>query len=224
MVVLLLIFSLYPVVQLFIMSFADITFTGGSRAWRWVGLDNYFNAFQDEIFWVSLRNTFAYWISSMAVEFVIGFSLAMAASRVTRFAAVYRTVLMLPLLVPPIAVATAWRLIYNGNFGLINQVARTLNLPEQYWLSNPDTALATIIAVSVWYWMSYVFILLLAGLQSIPGDLYEAARIDGARGWQAFRFITLPLLMPAIVVTILFRTINAFKVFDIVYALTNGGF
>ena len=223
MVAMLLAFSFYPVIQLFLMSFADVTYLRGARVWEWVGFANYLAALRDEIFWVSLRNTFVYWIGAMSAELLIGFGLALAASRVTRFATVYRTILMLPLLVPPIAVATAWRLIFNANFGLVNQVALALGLPQQYWLSNPETALAAIIAVSVWYWTSYTFILLLAGLQSIPSELYEAARIDGARGWASLRFVTLPLLAPALIVTVLFRTINAFKVFDIVYALTGGG-
>lgn len=223
MVAMLLVFTAYPIFQLLLMSLADVTYVRGARVWDWVGFRNYLVAFGDEIFWVSLRNTLMYWASALSVELVIGFGLALAASKVTRFATVYRTVLMLPLLVPPIAVATAWRLILNANFGPVNQVARAVGLPEQYWLSSHETALAAIIGVSVWYWTSYTFILLLAGLQSIPGELYEAAKIDGARGWQSLRFVTLPLLAPALIVTVLFRTINAFKVFDVVYALTGGG-
>ena len=223
MITLLLVFSVYPIVQLFVMSFADVTYRAGSRVWQWVGFTNYGRAFTDEVFWTSVRNTFIYVAGSISIEFIIGLGLALAASRIQRYGTIYRTLLMLPLLVPPIAIATAWRLMYDANFGLINKFALQLGLAPQYWLTNPSTALAAVIAVSVWYWTSYVFILLLAGLQSIPGHLYEAAKIDGAAGLQLFRHVTLPLLVPAILVTLLFRTINGFKVFDIVYALTNGG-
>lgn len=223
MVALLLLFSVYPLVQLFVMSFANVSYRAGSRVWAWIGLGNYERALTDEVFWISVRQTFLYVIGSISIEFVLGLALALAATRIRRFGTIYRTVLMLPLLVPPIAVATAWRLMYDANFGLFNQVAMELGIAPQYWLTGHNTALWAVIAVSIWYWTSYVFLLLLAGLQSIPGHLYEVAKIDGATGPQLFRHLTLPLLVPAILVTLLFRTINGFKVFDIIYALTNGG-
>lgn len=220
---LLLVFSVYPLLQLLAMSFADVSFRGGEQIWSWVGIRHYVQLTQDSGYWISLRNTFVYAATTVSVELLLGFTLAFASTRIRRGAALYRTVLMLPLLVPPIAIGTAWRLLYNANFGLINQALTGLGLPAQYWLSQPETALFAVVAVSIWHWTAYVFILLLAGLQNIPEQLYESARIDGAAGWQLLRYVTLPLLVPTILVTIVFRTINAFKVFDLVYALTGGG-
>lgn len=216
-------FSIYPLGQLFSMSFAKVTVSNAQSIWNWVGLENYLRALQDPGYWKSVTNTFIYVAGSMSVEFLAGLGLALLSMRVRRGVYFYRTVLMLPLLVPPIAVATSWRLIYNANFGLINKVAGALELGAQHWLAQTSAAFPAVIAVSIWYWTAYSFILLLAGLQNIPGEYYESAHIDGASGWQRFLMITLPLLKPAIAVTILFRAVNAFKVFDIIYALTSGG-
>lgn len=215
--------SIYPLIELLVMSLGDVAVRFGERQWAWRGLANYQRMFADAGYWVAVRNTLVYVISSMGAEFVIGLSLALLTTKIRRGAAVYRTILLIPLLVPPIAVATSWRLMYNPNFGLFNRVFRMLSMSPQYWLSQPESALPAVIAVSIWYWTAYSFILLLAGLQNIPGELYESADIDGAGAIQRFFYITLPLLKPAIAVTILFRSVNAFKVFDIVYALTFGG-
>lgn len=223
MTLILILFSVYPLVQLVLISFSSISFQGGQRVWQWVGFQNYLRIPGDTTYWTAMLNNFVYAAATVSIELVLGLTLALLTMRIKQGAVFYRTILMLPLLVPPIALATAWRLIYNGNFGLINRTAAELGLPLQYWLSSPDFAMMAVIIVSVWHWTAYVFILLLAGLQNIPGDVYEAASIDGAKGWHILRYITLPLLMPVIIVTIMFRTIHSFKVFDIVYALTGGG-
>lgn len=222
-VLVLIVLSVYPIVQLVAMSLFEITISRGQRIWTWNWFRNYGRLIQDVAYWTSVRNTIVYVVASMILEVVIGLSLALATMRVRRMVAFYRTIIMLPLLVPPIAVATSWRLIYNANFGLLNKVFEQIGIPPQYWLSTPGAAMVAVIAVSVWYWTAYSFILLLAGLQNISGELYESAHIDGASAWQSFWGITLPLLKPALVVTIMLRGINAFKVFDIVFALTGGG-
>ena len=223
LVIVLAVFSVYPLIQLFFMSFAKITISGSARLWEWVGLENYVRMFADAGFWTAVGNTLIYVFVSMGVEIFLGLSLALLTTKIKRGAGLYRTILMLPLLVPPIAIATSWRLIYNANFGLINKLSISLGWGQQYWLSEPRAALPAVIAVSVWYWTAYSFILLLAGLQNIPHEIYESASIDGANGRQKFLRMTLPLLKPALAVTIMFRAVNAFKVFDIVYALTGGG-
>ena len=223
MITVLVLFSVWPMIQLVLMSLAEVSFVQGQRTWEWVGFANFMDIPGDEGYWIALRNTFVFAVATVSIELVLGFVLAYTTTKARRGAAVYRTILMLPFLVPTIANATMWRLMYNGNFGLINEVGLSLGFSPQYWLSNPQAAMPAVIAVSVWYWTPYVFILLLAGLQSIPQGLYEAARIDGASGWHTLRYITLPLLTPTILVTLMFRTILAFKVFDIVYGLTSGG-
>lgn len=223
LVFLLVVLSIYPIAQLVGMSFFEITIRSGQRTWVWNNFSNYARLVSDAAYWSAVWNTMVYVAASMIIEVVIGLSLALATTKIRRGAVFYRTILMLPLLVPPISVATSWRLIYNANFGLLNRVFTEIGVAPQYWLSTPGAALRAVIAVSIWYWAAYSFILLLAGLQNIPDELYESAQIDGASAWHRLWGITLPLLKPALVVTIMLRGINAFKVFDIVYALTGGG-
>lgn len=215
--------SIYPLIELLVMSVGNVAVQHGQRQWAWVGSLHYQRMLVDAGYWRAVINTLVYVVTSMGLEFVFGLSLALLTTKIKRGAAIYRTILLIPLLVPPIAVATSWRLMYNPNFGLFNRVAQLFDWSSQYWLSQPESALPAVIAVSIWYWTAYSFILLLAGLQNIPGELYESADIDGATSLQRFGYITLPLLKAAIAVTILFRSVNAFKVFDIVYALTFGG-
>lgn len=215
--------SIYPLIELLVMSFGNVAVAHGERQWAWMGTLNYRRMLGDAGYWRAVINTLVYVVTSMGLEFVFGLGLALLTTKIKRGAAIYRTILLIPLLVPPIAVATSWRLMYNPNFGLFNRVAQLFDWSPQHWLSQPESALPAVIAVSIWYWTAYSFILLLAGLQNIPNELYESADIDGATNIQRFGYITLPLLKAAIAVTILFRSVNAFKVFDIVYALTFGG-
>jgi multiple sugar transport system permease protein len=135
----------------------------------------------------------------------------------------YRTVFILPILVPGIVIGAIWKLMYNFDFGVLNQLVGVIGVRPIDWLGNGATALAAVIAVDVWHWTPFVFLLMLAGLESLPQDVYEAARVDGATFFQELRYITLPLMLPTIVVTMLFRIIVGVKVFDEIYLLTGGG-
>ncbi len=136
---------------------------------------------------------------------------------------VYRLIFLLPLLLPGIVIGAIWSLMYNVDFGIINLALGWIGLAPQDWLGDRSLALGSVIAVDIWHWTPFCFLILLAGIEALPRDVYEAARIDGAGAWSAFRHITLPLLMPDIAVTFVFRLILAFKVFDEVYLLTGGG-
>jgi multiple sugar transport system permease protein len=156
-------------------------------------------------------------------ETVLGVGLALALDRELRGMSIIRTIFILPMMVAPIVVGLIWRFLYNEQFGPLNQVLTGLGLPAVSWLSSPDLALVSVIIADIWQWTPFIFILSLAALQSLPSSAIEAARIDGASPWQAIVFIKLPLMMPVIVVAALLRLIDAFKVLEVIYILTEGG-
>jgi multiple sugar transport system permease protein len=215
--------TVYPLIQLAIMSVSTIQFAEGKVIWRYTGLDNFYTFLADPIFLTSVRNTLAFVVVTVTVEMVMGLTLALLVSQITRWTSLLRAVLMIPILVPAIAIGTAWRLMYNYEFGIFNRLLVFLHLPAQNWTGSEALALPSIMVVDIWHWTAFVFLLMLAGIQSLPIEPVEAARVDGASGREILQHITLPLLRPTILVTLMFRTIAAFKVFDEVYLLTGGG-
>jgi len=154
---------------------------------------------------------------------VLGLALALLVAGVSRGKGLVRTVMILPILVPPVAIGSMWKLLYNYDFGIFNQALTALHLPPVNWLGSTSIALWSVILVDVWHWVPFVFLILFAAVEALPIDVLEAARVDGATRSQLLRRVVLPLLKPAIVVALLFRTILAFKVFDEVFLLTSGG-
>jgi multiple sugar transport system permease protein len=154
---------------------------------------------------------------------LLGFVLALLCVRVTSGRVLYRTIFILPILIPGIVVGAMWKLLLNFDFGLANQIIGLAGFDPVNWLGAKETALASVILVDIWHWTPFCFLLFLAGLESLPQDIYEAAKIDGATIWQELVYVTLPMMLPTIVVTFAFRLILAFKVFDEVYLLTGGG-
>lgn len=223
LVILLGVLTLYPVVRLVPLSFSSYTFEAGKSVETFVGLENYRRMLNDGDLPIIIRNTIVFVIVSVALEFVLALVLALAVNRENLVTNVLKAILVLPILVPPIVIGTVWRLMYNPDIGVINQMLRGVGLKGQNWLSDPDRALLAIILVDVWHWTSFVFLILLAGLQSIPREPIQAAQVDGASPWQILMTVILPLLRPAMFVAILFRTVFAFKVFDEVFLLTSGG-
>lgn len=222
-VLLLLLMTGYPLIQLVRMSFSTVTLAEGQFLWEFSGLENWRSFLDDEIFLIAMRNTVLFVIVTVTAEMVIGFFLALLASQVTRLAGLYRTILIIPILVPPIAIGTVWRLMYNYDFGVFNQALIWLGFSPQVWLADPFLAMASVIIVDIWHWVPFVFLIMLAGIESLPRELMEAARVDGATNWQMLHYIVIPLLRPTILVTLMFRTIFAFKVFDEIFLLTSGG-
>lgn len=215
--------TVLPLVNLFAMSFFEVEWAGGAQTWTPVGLDNYFRLASDALFRAGLWNTAVFVVAATSVQVLIGLVLALLCSSIGRHSVVYRTIFLLPILVPGIIIGAIWRLMYNHQFGIINQSLKGIGLGAVDWLGSPQLALLSVIIVDIWHWTPFSFLLLLAAVENLPEDIYEAARIDGATAWQQFRRITLPLLMPAIVVTFIFRAVIAFKVFDEIYLLTGGG-
>lgn len=190
-----------------------------------VGFGNFTRAFNDEVFWISLQNTFTYTILSIVVAFVFGFALALLMNKDFFGKNVIRVVMMLPILIVPVVIALLWRILYNGQFGIIPFLLHELGFLArgQTPIAMPDYALLSVIVVSIWQVTPFYFLVLYAGLKSIPIEQYEVAKIDGANKVQEFFSITLPWLKPVIIMVLLITFIDAFKVFDHVYILTGGG-
>jgi multiple sugar transport system permease protein len=215
--------SALPLANLLALSFARVDWAGGEAHWTFVGLDNYLALAGDELFKAGILNTVILVVTATTLQVSIGLGLALIVSRLGRRAKLYRTLFLLPILIPGIIIGAIWKLMYNTQFGVINQALELVGLGPFDWLGSSSLALASVIAVDVWHWTPFSFLLLLAAVEALPRDVYEAAEIDGAGGWRTFRRITLPLLWPAIFTTFVFRAIIAFKVFDEVYLLTGGG-
>ena len=215
--------SVLPVLNLVLMSFFKIGWVEARAVWEPVGVANYAALAGDVLFRASLRNTVFFASLSVALQMILGFALALLCGKVSRGRIWYRMIFILPILIPGIVVGAIWKLMLNEDFGLLNQILEPFGLGPVDWLGEPSIALLSVVMVDVWHWTPFCFLLLLASLESLPQDIYESARIDGASAWQEVVAITLPLMAPAILVTFAFRLIVAFKVFDEVYLLTSGG-
>ena len=215
--------ALLPIGELIAMSLSRVDWIGGKADWQFVGIANYVAVFRDSLFLAGVSNTVIFAIGAVALQMVLGFAFALLTTRVTRGRVLYRTVFLLPILVPGIVIGAIWKLMYNFDFGILNQMLGVVGMQPVDWLGQSSTALLAVIVVDVWHWTPFVFLLMLAGLESLPTDVYEAARVDGVTFWQELRYITLPLMLPTIVVALVFRVIVSFKVFDEIYLLTGGG-
>lgn len=222
-VVILVALTALPIVLLLVMSLHEIHWEGGQAHWTYLGLANYAELPRNPFYSVSLRNTFVFVFAAVIIEMLLGFCLALLVSRLVRGRPVYLAIFLIPILVPGIVIGAIWKLMFNFDFGLFNDFVALLGLPRTDWLGDARFALASVVLVDVWHWTSFCFLLLLAGLESLPQDVYEAAKLDGAGFWQELRHITLPLMWPVILVTLMTRGLLAFKVFDEVYLLTQGG-
>jgi len=215
--------ALIPIANLVAMSVHEIRWAEGVSRWTAIGLRHYRELLGDPLFAAGLRNTALFAVLAVGAEMLLGFFLALWVSRVGRGQVVYRTLFLLPVLLPGIVIGAIWKLMYNADFGVVNQLLGLVGLPGRDWLGDRLLAFASIVVVDVWHWTPFVFLLLLAGLQSQPPDVYEAAKVDGAGPWAELRYVTLPMMLPTIAVTLAFRLIVSFKVFDEVYLLTGGG-
>jgi ABC-type sugar transport system permease subunit len=190
-----------------------------------VGIDNYVEAFKDPRFWDALGHTAFFAATSVGLELIIGLWLALALNRAFRGRGLVRAAVLVPWAIPTVVSALLWRFMFEGQHGIANTTLVRIGVLDQpvVWFIQPEAAWIPVILADVWKTTPFVALLLLAGLQNIDTSLYEAARIDGASAWRQFRHVTLPLLKPAILVALIFRTLDAFRVFDLIYALTGGG-
>ncbi|MGE5609977.1 MAG: carbohydrate ABC transporter permease [Bacillota bacterium] len=216
--------AIYPIVRVLWLSFYSQNLGTGLRP-EFIGIGNYIRILSDGRFYQSVWTTVLLTVIAVSIELVLGLGFALLLNR--RFAgrSLARAATLIPWALPTAVLALAWAWIFNDQFGVFNDLlmrARLIAHPIA-WLGSGGTALFAIILADVWKTTPFMMIILLAGLQNIPGDLYEAAQIDGAGAWRSFRMVTLPLLMPSIMLAVLFRTIQSFGIFDLIYVMTGGG-
>lgn len=206
--------------------YLSLTDSHGSvrAASEFVGLQNYATVLSDtDRFWPAATRTLSFTGVALACEILLGLGVALLLWRPFRGERWVRVAILLPLVATPVAVGMMWRLILDPNIGLVNQLLGVVGIPPQPWLSGQDTALGTTIFMDVWQWTPMVVLILLAGLTSLSDEPDEAARMDGANAFQRFFYVTLPLMMPTMIVAILLRGIDALKTFDILYATKGKG-
>jgi multiple sugar transport system permease protein len=221
---LVLLIFVYPILRTLSLSFMHFNLETGFRP-QFAGLDNFARAAADSRFSASLRVTALFTAVSVVLEFVLGLLSALAVEKIKRARRTARTLLLIPWTLPTAIIAVLWMWIFNDQYGLINALLlrmQLINAPIA-WLGKPQTALLAVIMADVWKAFPFVFIVLLAGLQSIPGEMYEAIEIDGGTAWHKFRYVILPHLLPFVFLALIFRIIQAFAIFDLVYVLTGGG-
>jgi trehalose/maltose transport system permease protein len=212
--------ALVPLLQTIYQSFTNARLAS-QRPVEWVGLANYIDLITDPAWWHSVLVTVEFTIMTVIVEFVLGIIIALVVNSNFRGRGPMRAAMLVPWAIPTVVAASMWKWMYNDTYGVINDLLVRLHIINQNvaWVADPATSIVAIAAVDIWKTTPFVALLLLAGLQIIPGDIYEAARVDGANAVQQFFRLTLPLLQPAIVVTLIFRTLDALRVFDVFYVM-----
>ncbi|MBZ0310338.1 MAG: sugar ABC transporter permease, partial [Anaerolineae bacterium] len=214
---------LYPLGYALWLSFHDWTLRTFRSGIPYVGFDNYTTLLQSEEFINSLLITLTFMLGAITLEFILGMGLALLLDTDVKGKRFHRAMILLPMMCTNVVIGLTWRLLYNYEYGVINYFLNLVGLESIAWVSDPATVMIAVIIVDVWNTTSFVALLLLAGLQSMPEEPFEAARIDGASAWQRFRYLTLPLLRPTITVVLLWRVIDTFRIFDVIYLLTAGG-
>ncbi|HEU4714328.1 MAG TPA: sugar ABC transporter permease [Pyrinomonadaceae bacterium] len=188
-------------------------------------MGNFTRLATDNFFLTAMAHTFVYAVVALTCEFLLGLTLALLLNKQIRGRGLFRAGLLVPMMLPPVVVGVVWRLMLNPNFGAVNGTLKQIGIDTESltWTASPTLAMLAVIAVDIWQWTPFVFLVLLAGLQAIPQEPYEAALIDGSSRWQTFRHVTLPLLKPAILIVLLLRTMDLLRVFDQIFILTEGG-
>ena len=216
---------LLPIVRAGWMSLHSINLKRPAQGQPFVGLDNYIDIFRDPSFWQSTGRTLYFLVVSISVEVVIGVAVAVLLNQEFRGRGLLRAIVLIPWALPITVDAMMWLWILNPTYGALNSLLWQLGLIDSYrtWLSSPWTAMNMVILADVWKVTPLVVLLTLASLQTIPPTLYEAAKVDGAGAWRSFWRITIPLLRPALAIVLVIRSMDAFRVFDIIYIMTAGG-
>jgi ABC-type sugar transport system permease subunit len=218
------VFSLYPFLKVFQLSVTD--WDGISPAMRYVGLENFKDLWTDNpVFWSSMKNAFYVTFLALTAQNFLALFLALLCDRDIRGGNVYRVIFYLPPVLSGIVVGLIWNWIYDGNYGLLNHFLKFIGLGDlsRAWLSDAHTALLSVSIIHMWKGFGWGFVILLAGLQSIPRELYEAARVDGANTWVMFRNVTVPLMIPVFILVSILTILGTMQIFDIIIATTGGG-
>lgn len=219
----LIIVLLYPLFYSFWLSFHQWTLRTFKQGVPFIGFDNYVNLFSNPDFLNSLRITLTFVILAISFELILGMGLALLLTQNIKAKWFFRSMILLPMMATNVVIGLMWRLLLNYQYGLVNYYLGQLGFLPIEWLSSPKIAMASVVLVDVWNTTSFVALMLMAGLQSLPEEPYEAAKMDGASGIQSFFYLTVPLLKPIILVVLLWRFIDTFRIFDVIYLLTAGG-
>ncbi|HBG02002.1 MAG TPA: sugar ABC transporter permease [Firmicutes bacterium] len=213
----------FPILYTLRLSFTQWSMSA-TRAPVWLGLANYKSFFSsDPRFWGAVGRTFAFTMIAVAVETILGVVIALVLNRETRGQNFIKTLFLLPMIATPVAVGMVWLLMYEPSIGVLNYLLGLIGLPQGLWLASPQQALGSLILVDVWQWTPMITLIVLAGLASLSREPFEAAIVDGASRLQIIRHITIPLIQPTIVASVILRSIDAFKTYDIIYTMTQGG-
>lgn len=221
-VILLLALNVFPLIFSIVMSFSNVSTDNGLKLTS-ITLSNWSSLLHDGSFWSSMRFTVFLVVLGVAGEFVCGLALALLLWRKIPGGGLFRVVFTIPMMIAPVAIGFIFRMIFNEQYGPVHSIFHALHLPDVSWLSSTGTAPYTVVIMDIWQWTPLMFLLLLAGLQAIPEDPMDAARIDGASGFRVIRDIVLPLLAPIAVMAVFLRMILAFTIFGEIYLLTGGG-
>jgi len=214
--------TLFPFVVSLILSFTDYSLLRPGQT-KFIFLDNYIELMKTDEFWIALRVTVVFTVLAVFIQVVLGVVFATLLHNENTNVSLLRTLYLLPLAITPIAATFTFRLMFNPSLGVLNYFMKLLGLEPQAWLASPNTAMISLIIVDTWQWTPFILLICLGGLASLPSEPFEAAKVDGASSWQIFTKITVPMLYPFIGLALLFRSIDAFKTFDIIYVLTSGG-
>lgn len=221
--VFLVITALIPLLYSVYISFFKLKMNLPNATPTFVGFANYARMLTDKTLRVATSNTFKFAFISVTLELVLGLLVAMAFCSDRRWARLGTSILLVPMIMAPVAIGTLWRMMLDGNTGVVNYLLSFLGIESVNWLSNPKYAMPAVLFVNVWQLVPWVVIVAAAGLKALPGDCLEAALVDGANNRQIFWHIVLPMISPLLVIIYMLRFVDAFKVFDTVYTMTNGG-
>jgi multiple sugar transport system permease protein len=214
--------SLYPLSKTLHLSFYEWFLNRPKMVPIFVGLGSYQTTLEDPVFRTSAVNTFVFGVGTIAAELVLGLALALAVTREGTGMRVIRSILLIPMIMTPVVVGVLWRILLHDK-GPINYLLELLSLPPILWFVEPTAAFVGVMLVDIWQWTPFVLIVMTAAITALPSEPFRAAQVDGASRWQVFRYLTLPMLWPVILVTGLLRFMDAIKVFDTIYVLTGGG-
>ena len=213
----------FPLAQVIVYSFMKYKLDGVTPA-SFAGLQNYAFVLSDPDWWRAVWNTLVFTFFSVTLETILGLAVALVANAPFKGRTLFRIALLVPWAIPTVVSSQIWKWMFNDVYGVVNLLLTNFHIiPEKIaWLAIPETALPVIIAVDVWKTTPFMALLILAGLQMIPGDMYEAGSIDGATGYRKFFYLTLPFILPTLLVALIFRTLDALRVFDIFYIMVGG--
>lgn len=218
------VFSLFPFIFTIWVSLHEWNMLTPVSDMPYRGLDNYkYLLFDDPLFRETFRNTVIFAIANVSISVVLALGIALLLNSNVRFRAFWRAAFFIPYVTVPVAIAIVWRGMLNSRYGVVNALLDLVGIPSQPFLDSVSQALPSLIAVAVWQGIGYYMIIFLAGLQSVPGDLYEAGKLDGASSWRLFWSITLPLLRPTMLFVVVINTLNSLQIFDLPFVLTEGG-